>query len=285
MLPLVAGQEVFVEARMPGGFMSQVGFGQIVEASVHDVVVDLDVTAPPARPISLAPGSRPETIGAGALEPMQRVRLRLNDDRGSYYADTRVLRVGSRLVVEQPKRLEVEWQRNYFRLDVRLPYQMTLLGLASDGVAKTGTTRDVSGGGVRLVARDGVEIGTRVEIVLQLPHAPVIVHATRVSRPSGQIYSTGPISSRAYERKSMRPLEPPTESNVNACIVQAEARVVRCRMSWTTEEVTHDIGLHFSSINERARDRLIASLLDEQRRRKAMGLDEPRTLSRPPRTG
>lgn len=274
MVPLTLGQEVFLEARTAGGSLAPVGFSQLVRTTPREVVLALDAPSGDEGPRRGArdPG---DPVRPSSLEPMQRVRMRLSDESGAYFADTRVVRVDAgELVLQVPSRVEVEWQRKYFRLDVRLPFTAQPLGLAG-GPPMTGNTRDLSGGGFRTTQRLGVELGTRFSLTMHLPHAPTIVHTTRYSwRGSMQGIAIG---SRSLERKSLRPAPEP-DPPVDATLVQAEAVVVRCRMLWTSDEVSHDVGLHFTRIHERTRDRLIAFLLDEQRRRKAMGLETPRSV-------
>ena len=117
---LTSGQEVFLEARLPGGQFAQVGFAVVASASPREISLDVD-ESPGA---SNSSGAQP-VVPRGALQLDQTVRLRMNDESGAYFADTQVVRLdggGSRVVVDTPARPEIEWERSFFRLEVGVAF-------------------------------------------------------------------------------------------------------------------------------------------------------------------
>ncbi len=303
MVRLASGQEVFLEARLPGGGFVQVGFAQVAAASPREIALDVDET--PAA--SGAAGESP-SIARSALQLDQSVRLRMSDESGAYFGDTQIVRIdGARVVVDPPAQIEVEWERSFFRLDVRVPF-VTRIGDGESAQIIQGNTRDLSGGGLRFGTRDGLELGTRVSVTVNLPASPLSMYPSRpsmraVAQPSMRpsiaamqsvrpgVTPPPPQTTRAPAMPAARPYERPGQAHEthrpeapgSTTAIETEAIVVRCRMSWTATEVSHDVGLHFVGIHERTRDRIIAYLLDEQRRRKALGLDQPPSRASSPR--
>lgn len=160
----------------------------------------------------------------GKVGPHTAARVSFGDALGLYAAQTTILSAGNptpgRLVVARPAKFEAVQRRQFFRVDIVVPFTWTSRAKPAPQKA---TTLDLSGGGLRFQHDAALPADERLQI--SLPLGPGVVVAT-----AGRVVRSWP--SPAAPGKFM-------------------------------------VAVEFQGIPERSQDRVIAFLLDAQRKERA----------------
>ena len=98
-------------------------------------------------------------------------------------------------------------RRQFVRLDMRLMVSYAIVGANRRGKS---LTKNVGGGGIRLIAEQPLEVGTRLEIILSVPDRPepirclgeVVWSAPVAPARSGQLLSETEVGIRFLELDS-----------------------------------------------------------------------------------
>lgn len=81
-------------------------------------------------------------------------------------------------VIEVPSNVERIQQRSFVRIDVALPSEVSLVGNdeTDDKIVFETITKDISGGGARLILNQSIEDGTKLSMTIKLPDENILVN-------------------------------------------------------------------------------------------------------------
>jgi len=116
-------------------------------------------------------------------------------DNGSVYQFTSTF-IDKRLqplpvwIVSQPYDIKKIQQRAFVRIDVMLQAEMQIISDSEDTYPIQVVTKDISGGGVRLVCKKTVKLGTKLQLTINIPdsgYISAISEVVRVEQPKSDL--------------------------------------------------------------------------------------------------
>jgi Predicted glycosyltransferase len=89
-------------------------------------------------------------------------------------------------VVSQPTDITKIQQRAFVRVDARVPVRVVVRDETEDSLLLSLTTKDISGGGLRLISNQAINLGMRIILYIELPELGTIetpAEVVRVDKP------------------------------------------------------------------------------------------------------